>query len=139
MLDIDAKFAPARPLLEEVYAGMGKQKEAVAEREKILSLSGSPELAASIEEDFSKGGYKGVLQSWLDGLTEISKYGYISPYNIAQAYMRMGEKEKTFSWLEKAYEEHDSGLVSLAVEPMFDPIRSDPRFKDLLRRMKLAS
>ncbi len=139
VLDIDAKFAPARPLLEEVYAGMGKQKEAVAEREKILSLSGSPELAASIEEDFSKGGYKGVLQSWLDGLTEISKYGYISPYNIAQAYMRMGEKEKTFSWLEKAYEEHDSGLVSLAVEPMFDPIRSDPRFKDLLRRMKLAS
>ncbi|HEY6268006.1 MAG TPA: protein kinase [Candidatus Acidoferrum sp.] len=139
VLDIDAKFAPARPLLEEVYAGMGKQKEAVAEREKILSLSGSPELAASIEEDFTKGGYKGVLQSWLDGLTEISKYGYISPYNIAQAYMRMGEKEKTFSWLEKAYEEHDSGLVSLAVEPMFDPIRSDPRFKDLLRRMKLAS
>jgi eukaryotic-like serine/threonine-protein kinase len=139
VLDIDAKFAPARPLLEEVYAGMGKQKEAVAEREKLLSLSGSPELAASIEEDFSKGGYKGVLQSWLDGLTEISKYGYISPYNIAQAYMRMGEKEKTFSWLEKAYEEHDSGLVSLAVEPIFDPIRSDPRFKDLLRRMKLAS
>jgi len=139
VLDIDAKFAPARPLLVEVYAGMGKQKEAVAEREKILSLSGSPELAASIEEDFSKGGYKGVLQSWLDGLTEISKYGYISPYNIAQAYMRMGEKEKTFSWLEKAYEEHDSGLVSLAVEPMFDPIRSDPRFKDLLRRMKLAN
>src|SRR6266403_1828952 len=139
VLDIDAKFAPARRMLEEVYAEMGKQKEAVAEREKILSLSGSPELAASIEEDFSKGGYKGVLQSWLDGLTEISKYGYISPYNIAQAYMRMGEKEKTFSWLEKAYEEHDSGLVSLAVEPMFDPIRSDPRFKDLLRRMKLAS
>ncbi len=134
VLDIDAKFAPARPLLEEVYAGMGKQKEAVAEREKILSLSGSQDLAASIEEDFSKGGYKGVLQSWLDGLTEISKYGYISPYNIAQAYMRMGEKEKTFSWLEKAYEEHDSGLVSLAVEPMFDPIRSDPRFKDLRGR-----
>src|SRR6266478_1253452 len=138
VLDIDAKFAPARPLLEEVYAGMGKQKEAVAEREKILSLSGSQELAASIEEDFSKGGYKGVLQSWLDGLTEISKYGYISPYNIAQAYMRMGEKEKTFSWLEKAYEEHDSGLVSLAVEPMFDPIRSETRFKALLRRLKLV-
>jgi serine/threonine protein kinase len=138
VLDIDAKFAPARPLLVEVYAEMGKQKEAVAEREKILSLSGSPELAASIEEDFSKGGYKRVLQSWLDGLTEISKYGYISPYSIAQAYVRMGDKEKTFSWLEKAYEEHDSGLVSLAVEPMFDPVRSDPRFKDLLRRMKLA-
>src|SRR5713101_353155 len=139
VLDIDAKFSPARRMLEEVYAQMGKQKEAVAEREKILSLSGSPELAASIEEDFSKAGYKGVLQSWLDGLTEISKHGYVSSYSIAQAYMRMGEKEKAFGWLEKAYEEHDSGLVSLAVEPMFDPVRSDPRFRDILRRMKLTN
>jgi serine/threonine protein kinase/tetratricopeptide (TPR) repeat protein len=138
VLDIDAKFAPARRMLEEVYAQMGKQKEAVAEREKILSLSGSPELAASIEEDFSKTGYKGVLQSWLDGLTEISKHGYVSSYSIAQAYMRMGEKQKAFGWLEKAYEEHDSGLVSLAVEPMFDAVRPDPRFRDILRRMKLA-
>ena len=139
VLDIDAKFAPARRMLEEVYAQMGKQKEAVAEREKILSLSGSPELAASIEEDFFKAGYKGVLQSWLDGLTEISKHGYVSSYSIAQAYMRMGEKEKAFGWLEKAYEEHDSGLVSLAVEPMFDAVRPDPRFRDILRRMKLAN
>jgi serine/threonine protein kinase/Tfp pilus assembly protein PilF len=139
VLDIDAKFAPARRILEEVYAQMGKQKEAVSEREKILSLSGSPELAASIEEDFAKSGYKGVLGSWLEGLTEISKYGYVSPYSIAQAYARMGEKEKTFEWLRKAFEEHDSGLVSVAVEPIFEPVRSDPRFKDLLKRMKLSN
>jgi eukaryotic-like serine/threonine-protein kinase len=139
VLDIDAKFAPARRMLEEVYAQMGKQKEAVAEREKALSLSGGPELAASIEEDFAKSGYKGVLQSWLDGLTEISKHGYVSSYSIAEAYMRMGEKEKAFDWLEKAYEEHDSGLVSLAVEPMFDRARSDPRYRDILRRMKLSN
>jgi serine/threonine protein kinase/tetratricopeptide (TPR) repeat protein len=139
VLDIDAKFAPARRILEEVYAQMGKHKEAVSEREKILALSGSPELAASIEEDFAKSGYKGVLRSWLDGLTEISKYGYVSPYSIAQAYVRMDEKEKTFEWLQKAFEEHDSGLVSVAVEPIFQPVRSDPRFKDLVKRMKLAN
>jgi eukaryotic-like serine/threonine-protein kinase len=139
VLDIDAKFAPARRMLEEVYAQMGKHKEAVAEREKALSLSGGPELAASIEEDFTTSGYKGVLQSWLDGLTEISKHGYVSSYSIAEAYMRMGEKEKAFDWLEKAYEEHDSGLVGLAVEPMFDRARSDPRYRDILRRMKLAN
>jgi eukaryotic-like serine/threonine-protein kinase len=136
-LDIDTKFAPARRILEEVYAQMGKQKEAVAEREKILSLSGSPEFAASIEEDFAKSGYTGVLRSWLDGLTEISKHSYVSSYNIAQAYMRMGEKEKALEGLEKAYEEHDSGLVSVAVEPLFEPLRTDPRFRDLLRRLKL--
>ncbi len=138
VLDIDPKFSPARRILEEVYARMGKHKEAVAEREKALSLSGGPELAASIEEDFTKSGYKGVLQSWLEGLTELSKHSYVSSYSIAESYMRMGEKQKAFEWLEKAYEEHDSGLVSLAVEPMFESIRPDPRFKEILRRMKLS-
>src|SRR5207249_2223567 len=137
VLDIDAKFSPARRTLEEVYAHMGKQKEAVAEREKALSLSGGAELAASIEEDFNKSGYKGVLQSWLDGLTELSKHSYVSSCSIAESYMRMGEKQKAFEWLEKAYEEHDSGLVSLAVEPMFESLRTDPRFKEIVRRMKL--
>ena len=139
VLDIDQKFAPARRMLEEVYAQMGKHKEAVAEREKILSLSGGQELAASIEEDFIKSGYKGVLQSWLGGLTEMSKHEYVSSYSIAQAYMRIGEKEKAFEWLQKAYEEHDSGLVSVAVEPMFESVRPDPRFRDLLKHMRLSN
>ena len=139
VLDIDPRFAPARRFLEEVYAQTGNQREAVAEREKVLSLSGSPELAASLEEDFAKSGYRGVLQSWLGGLTEISKHEYVSSYSIAEAYMRMGEKDKAIEWLEKAYEEHDSGLVSLGVEPMFDPIRSDTRFREIVRRMKLTS
>ena len=138
VLDIDAKFSPARRILEEVYAHMGKHKEAVAERERALSLSGGPELAASIEEDFKKSGYKGVLQSWLEGLTELSKHSYVSSYSIAESYMRMDQKQKAFEWLEKAYEEHDSGLVSLAVEPMFESLRTDPRFKEILRRMKLS-
>jgi eukaryotic-like serine/threonine-protein kinase len=138
VLDIDPKFSPARRILEEVYAHMGKHKEAVAEREKALSLSGGPELAASIEEDFTKSGYKGVLQSWLEGLTELSKHSYVSSYSIAESYMRMDQKQKAFEWLEKAYEEHDSGLVSLAVEPMFENIRPDPRFKEIIRRMKLS-
>jgi eukaryotic-like serine/threonine-protein kinase len=139
VLDIDPKFVPARRILEEVYAQMGMHKEAVEEREKVLSLSGSSELAASIEEDFSKNGYKGVLQSWLDGLTELSKHGYVSSYSIATIYMRMGERDKAFTWLEKAYEEHDSGLVSLAVEPVFSSIRSDHRFRELLRRTRLVN
>jgi serine/threonine-protein kinase len=138
VLDIDQKFAPARRILERVYSQMGKQKESVAEREKIVSLSGSPELAASIEEDFSKSGYNGVLRSWLDGMMVISKYSYVSSYDIAQIYARMGEKDKTLTWLEKAYGEHDSGLVSLAVDPLFDNVRSEPRFRDLLRRLKLS-
>ncbi|HKW64628.1 MAG TPA: protein kinase [Candidatus Acidoferrum sp.] len=138
VLDIDPKFAPARRLLEGVYAQMGKHKEAVAEREKMLSLAGGSELAASVEEDFSKSGYRGVLQSWVEGLTEVSKHGHVSSYSIGEAYMRMGEKEKAIKWLQRAYDEHDSELVSLGVEPVFNPLRSDARFREILRRMKLT-
>jgi tetratricopeptide (TPR) repeat protein len=139
VLDTDPAFTPARRTLEEVYAQMGKFKEAVAEREKALQLSLSPELAVSVEEDFVKSGYPGVLRSWLEGLTELSKHGYVSSYSVAQTYARLGEKDQTLTWLEKAYQEHDSGLVSLRVEPMFDTVRSDPRFQDLLKRMKLSN
>jgi hypothetical protein len=52
--------------------------------------------------------------------------------------MRTGDQEKALEWLEKAHQEHDSGLVSLAVEPMFDPIRPNARFQEILRQMKLA-
>jgi eukaryotic-like serine/threonine-protein kinase len=137
VLDIDPKFAPARRLLEGVYAQMGKHKEAVAEREKMLSLAGGPELAASIEEDFTKSGYRGVLQSWVDGLTEVSKHGHVSSYSIGEAYMRMGEKEKAMKWLQQGYDEHDTELVSLSVEPVFNPLRPDARFQEILRRMRL--
>jgi eukaryotic-like serine/threonine-protein kinase len=138
-LEIDQKFAPARRILEGVYSKMGKQKEAVAEREKFVSLSGSPELAASIEEDLTKSGYNGVLRSWLNGMTQLSKHGYVSSYDIAEIYARMGEKEQTLAWLEKAYDEHESGLVSIAVDPLFDPVRSEARFRALLKRMRLSS
>jgi tetratricopeptide (TPR) repeat protein len=136
-LDIDPKFAPARRLLEEVYAQMGKYKEAVAEREKMLSLFGGSELAASVEEDFSKSGYRGVLQSWVEGLTEESKHGHVPSYSIGEAYMRMGEKGKAIEWLQQAYDEHDTELVSLGVEPVFNPVRGDARFQELLTHMKL--
>jgi serine/threonine protein kinase/tetratricopeptide (TPR) repeat protein len=137
VLDIDPKFAPARRLLEGVYAETGKYKEAVAEREKMLSLFGGSELAASVEEDFNKSGYRGVLQSWVDGLTEVSKHGHVSSYSIGEAYMRMGEKEKAIKWLQQAFDEHDTELVSLAVEPVFNPVRADARFQGILTRMKL--
>src|SRR5439155_22536866 len=116
VLDIDPKFSPARRILEAVYAHMGKHKEAVAEREKALSLSGGAELAASIEEDFTKSGYKGVLQSWLSGLRELSKHSYVSSYSIEKSYTRLGAKQKAFEWLQNAQELHDSAPPSLPSE-----------------------
>jgi TolB-like protein/Tfp pilus assembly protein PilF len=139
VLDVDQKFGPARRILEVAYSQMGKQKEAVAERERIISLSAGPEWAASVEEDFAKSGYKGVLRSALAGMIEASQYRYESSFEIAVIYARLGEKDNTLTWLEKAHDENESGIVSLAVDPVFDSIRSDPRYRELLKSLKLSN
>ena len=75
----------------------------------------------------------------LDQLTELSKQKYVPAERIAMIYTGLGEKDKAIEWLEKGYDEHSIGgpPVGIKVEPEFDPLRSDPRFQDLLRRMNL--
>ena len=71
-------------------------------------------------------------------LDDLSKKKYVSPVAMAIVYTGLGEKDKAFQWLERSYEEHCSGPFDhVKVYPIFDPLRSDPRFQDLLRRMNL--
>jgi serine/threonine protein kinase len=134
-LDMDQNYAPARRLLESSYEQKEMYKEAVAEWQKALTLSGNPELAATIGQDFATSGYKAVLQDWLEGLQEISRREYVSPYGVAQIYAQLGNNEQVFNWLEKAYEERDSQIVALKVEPAFERLHSDPRYKNLVKRI----
>ena len=64
---------------------------------------------------------------------------YVAPSFIAYVYAALGDKENAFEWLEKAYADHSWDLVFLGVNPVWDHLRSDPRFADLLRRLHLAS
>jgi TolB-like protein/Tfp pilus assembly protein PilF len=66
---------------------------------------------------------------------ELSKKGFMWPTNIVFIYIGLGEKDKAFEWLEKSYEQRGSWLIHLKVDPMFDSLRSDPRFQDLLEKM----
>ena len=136
-LDLDPNFVPAQHALEAAYAQSGMYREAIGERQKVLTLSGNPDLAAAIGEDYRKSGYAGVLQSSLEGLKEVSRQRYVSPYNIAQIHARLQEKDQTLAWLEQAFNERDSQLTYLKVEPAFDEIRSDPRFQQLLQRLAM--
>ena len=68
-------------------------------------------------------------------MREESKHRYVRPAAFAYLFAGLGEKDQAFSYLEKAYEDRDSILTGLQVDPLFDPLRSDPRFQDLLRRM----
>jgi len=83
-------------------------------------------------------GADGYWRWKLDYRTEQVKQGeYISPTGFVQMYAQLGEKDEAFEWLEKAYEERDSQLPFLTVQPLYDPIRDDPRFQDLLLRINL--
>jgi hypothetical protein len=70
-------------------------------------------------------------------LKELEKEDRYSWFFIAADYAALGEKDRAFNWLEKAYEKRDFFLPTLAVNPYMDPLRSDPRFQDLLRRIGL--
>jgi hypothetical protein len=70
-------------------------------------------------------------------LQDISGKRYVSPYGVAQIYAALNDKEQTYKWLETAYRDRAVWMSYLAVDPVFDPIRSEDRFRDLLRRVGL--
>ncbi len=71
----------------------------------------------------------------LGKLQRQSNHEYITPYPIARAYVALGQKEEALTWLRKGIEVNDGDMHQLYVDPALDPLRSDPRFQDLLRRM----
>ena len=136
-LQMDQNFVPAQHAIEAAYAQNGMYKDAVAERQKVLTLSGNPDLAAAIGADYAQSGYSGVMQSWLEGLKEVSKRGYVSAYNIAEIYARIGDKTQALVWLEQALNQRDSKLTYVQVEPAFDQMRSDPQFQKITQRLNM--
>ncbi len=73
----------------------------------------------------------------LEVLKKLSEREYVSPTFLADDYIRLGDKDRAMEWLEKGYKERASAIPYLKVDPMYDPLRSDPRFQDLLRRIGL--
>ena len=134
-LQMDQNFVPAQHAIEAAYEQNGMYKDAVAQRQKVLTLSGNPDLAAAIGADYARSGYPGVMQSWLEGLKEVSKRGYVSGYNIAQIYAQLGEKTQALVWLDQAFNQRDSKLTYVKVEPAFDQLRTDPQFQQLVQRL----
>jgi hypothetical protein len=76
-------------------------------------------------------------QELLQEMVARSKTSYVSPFDIALVYVGLGDKDQAFAWLQRAYEEHCPALVYLRLHPWADGLRSDPRFRDLLGRLRL--
>jgi eukaryotic-like serine/threonine-protein kinase len=138
-LELDPNFWVAHWTLGRAYEQKAMFVEAIAEIQKAIDFSGgSPLSLAALGHTYAVWGRRAEAERVLNELKESSKQGYISPYGIAAIHAGLGEKDQAFIWLEKAYEERSGWLIWLRAEPISDPLRSDPRFQDLLRRIGLT-
>jgi serine/threonine protein kinase/tetratricopeptide (TPR) repeat protein len=134
-IELDTNFSFAHSFLGLAYAHKFMFKEGIAELEKAVAISPSNLSLAFLGNVYATAGRRPEAQKVLDKLNEISKERYVAALHRALICVGLVEKEQAFDWLEKAYEEHF--IVVIKVFPSYDPLRSDPRFADLLRRMNL--
>jgi Tfp pilus assembly protein PilF len=138
-LELDPNYAPAHEWLGNVYEKKGMQGEAVAEWGKALSLSGAGEQASSLERTYAASGFEGAVralaQQRIETLNERVKHGeYVPAFEYVLAYTRKGDKEQAFAWLDKAVAERNELALSIRVNPLYDRLRDDPRFQDIVRK-----
>ncbi|MGD0792768.1 MAG: protein kinase [Terriglobales bacterium] len=135
-LEMDPTFVQARDYLGNVYLQNGMCERAIAEFQKAADLSGGQvRCMAGLGRAYAAAGKREQARKMLEQLKKRAQQSYVSRYELALIYTGLGEKEQAFAWLEQAYEERDRRLVELGVGPQVDPLRSDQRFQDLLRRM----
>src|SRR5262249_17340364 len=138
-LEIDSSFRLAHGFLGRAYAEKGMYREALAEAKEVtlptdaLPMAGLP-LTGYL---YAKMGRTDEAQQVLERLISISKQRYVSSCNMVTIYFALGKKDEGFAWLEQAIEERDGRLLCFNVNPWLDNVRSDPRFAEVVRRLRL--
>jgi TolB-like protein/predicted Ser/Thr protein kinase len=135
-LELDPNYAYGHFGLARVYMRKSMFNEAVQESQKALSLSaGDPPYFTQVVLALVAAGRKAEALKVLGELEELSKRKYVRASDFAAICGSLGRRDEAFQWLDKAYQEHEIQLVSLKTAWDLDPLRSDPRFEDFLRRM----
>ena len=139
LVALDPKLAPAHYNLGMVYEQMGRYGEAVAafQEAKNLDPTNWP-TSALLCHGYASSGDRPRAQQLLLELTQHATRGSLDPVWIGLIHASLGDKERAFVWLEKAYQARSDTLLFLKVDPKYDNLRSDPRFSDLLKRLNLG-
>ncbi len=139
MHDLEPDFILGRYLYGLVHLNSGLYKEALALTEKPLQADPSNQLMLQVAGyAYAKMGRREEAEAVINKFKEIRKTQHVMTFFIATTYAGLGEKEKAFAELETAFQERDWRMsVLMKTEPMLKPLRDDPRFKDLLKRMNL--
>jgi serine/threonine-protein kinase len=137
-IELDPNFAVAYDVLGGTLASKGMYREALQEMEKAVALSrGAAMPTADLGYVRARLGQPDEARRILRQLAETAKERYTPALAFAVVHVGLGENDQALDWLEKAYEERFNRLAYLRREPVWDPLRPDPRFTDLLRRINL--
>ncbi len=139
VLDMEPNF-PRAHLLVFAYVEKGMFADALADIEKWRRIDDVhlPGIWAIEAYVYGRSGQQVEAQRALEKLQQLNRRRQIDPATIALAYVGMDNKDEAFAWLQRAYSERSNALTALKVDPIYDPLRSDPRFQELLRRVGLA-
>jgi len=124
-------------LLAWIYRSKGLYGQAAREWETQLSLSGDDESAAGVRRAFQRNGYKGAMDWQLSQLKKKSATQYVSPYDFADCYAQLGEREQTLASLEEADRQRSPQLLWMQSEAAFDFLHSDERYRAIIRGIGL--
>jgi TolB-like protein/tetratricopeptide (TPR) repeat protein len=136
-LALDPNFWVTHNNLGLTLALTGAYDQAIAEFQRAIDLGDSPEAKCNRAFAYAMSGRPHEARKILDELQTRTPPVYSSPFDLAVAYTGLGDRDRAFSWLEKAYQERVRPMPSLKINPLFDRLRSDPRFAALIERMRL--
>ena len=136
-LELDENFAYAHAYLGRTYMMMGEYQKASQEYEKAFALGGDPRVIMLFSCNYSKMGKRAEALQKIEELKKIAQAKYVSPYYFALAYTSLGDRNKAFEWLEKAFAAREGRMTLIKVDPLLNDLHSDPRFTDLLKRVGL--
>ena len=136
-LELERDYKPSLYLLGRAYELCGKVDEAIEVFKRIFAVSNSPMFLGALGHAYAVSGKQVLARNVLKDLQELSKRCYVSAYSQAVIHLALGDKDQTFSCLEKAYDDRCEMMTMLKIDPWFDCLRSDPRFTYFLHRIGL--
>jgi hypothetical protein len=135
---LDPKNYMAHFMIGNVYRDSGMLQDAVAPQRRAVELSGGqPQMMGWLGLNLALAGNSAEARSVLQRLQAIACDAYVSPTCFVWVNLGLGEIDDSFVWMDRAIDERDSIIIPIKTYPSFDPLRSDPRFHSLLRKMNL--
>ncbi len=135
---LEPNHPTARVWLGWAYIAGGMYREALSLGGNILQTNPTDQDALVIVgAAYAKIGRRGDAENVISKLNDLAKSEYVSHYNLAIIYASLGDKDRTFTELEKAFDDHDRLCIETKFDFFMDPVRSDPRFREILKRLNL--